>query len=82
MELENSEIDAKNEGINITHEDSALVQENSEIEEKNHRKSSSYEEQRTNHLYASNTHKKGGGQNLFISKDNKVMHLYKNTFNF
>ena len=52
------------------------MQENSEIEEKNHRKSSSYEEQRTKHLYASNTHENEGGQNMFISKDNKVMNLY------
>ena len=58
------------------------MQENSEIEEKNHRKGSCHEEQRTKHLYASNTHNNEGGQNLVISKDNKVIHLYKSTYNF
>ena len=75
-EQDNSENGAKNKRMSSSYEEYALKQDNSEVGEKGDRGCSSYEEQRTKHLYASNTHKKEGGHNLFISKDNKVMHLY------
>ena len=50
-----------------------LVQEYSELEEKNESKSSSYEEQSTQHLYASKTHNKEGQQQQNLSQDKKVM---------
>ena len=66
LELEDTKIGVENEQMSSSYEASDLKPEKSI--------SSSYEEQRTEQLYASNKEKKGGGQNLFISKDNKVMH--------
>ena len=66
LEMEDTEIGVKNEQISSSYEASDLKPKKSI--------SSSYEKQRTEQLYASNKEKKGGGQNLFISKDNKVMH--------
>ena len=75
-EQQNCEIGAKKERISSSYKEPSLEQDNSEVERKRDKSSNSYEEQRTTHLYASNTDKKEGGQNLFISKDNKVIHLH------
>ena len=65
-EQQNSGIEATKERISISYKEPALKQDNFEVEWKSFKSSNSYEEQRTKHLYASNTHKKVGGQNLLF----------------
>ena len=66
FKLVNSEIGAKKERMSSIYKKPNLNQDISEVTEKRYRSSSSYEEQMTKHLYASNTHKKVGGQNLLF----------------